>query len=73
MTGEDMAVQQLAIGTLAFRPNDEAAAQVYGNHLLRAMMFARLAIDDGHGNPLDGLLPEGTVIPSMEQLKAVAM
>lgn len=70
-TARYMAVQQMAIGTIAFRPNDEAEAQISGDYVLRAMMFARMAMDDGDGNPLDGLLPAGTEIPTMDQLKTV--
>jgi hypothetical protein len=68
-----MAVQQLAVGTLEFRPDDEAAAQVYGDHLLRSMMFARMAIDEGHGNPIEHLLPPGTEVPTMDELRALAV
>lgn len=53
-----LAVQQLVICEVAFRPNDEAAAAIAAGYLARAMTFRQKAIDAGEGDPLVGLLPE---------------
>ena len=68
-----MAVQQWAIGTLAFKPNDEGAAQVFGSYMLRAMAFRTLAMDGGRSDPLRGLVPEGADLPDVTLEQAQAM
>jgi hypothetical protein len=51
-----LAVQQLAVAELAFRPNDEAAAAAAAPFLLTAVKFAREAVAAGQGNPLSNLI-----------------
>lgn len=58
-TARYLAVQQLAIAAVAFRPNDETAAADAAPYIARAMVFQKAAIDAGDGDPLEGLLPEG--------------
>jgi hypothetical protein len=53
-----MAVQQLAVMHSAFKPNDEAAALAAATYLRSALAYRAEAIRLGHGDPLDGLLPE---------------
>lgn len=55
-----MAVQQLAVAHTAFKPNDEAAALAAAEYLRNAQAFRFKAISAGQGDPLAGLLPEGT-------------
>lgn len=47
-----MAVQQQAIGEVAFKPDDEAAAAAAAPYLLRAQRWRERAIRDGQGDPL---------------------
>lgn len=54
-----MAVQQYAVCQSAFRPNDEQSARDAAQYLARALRFQQLAIEQGEGDPLEGLLPEG--------------
>lgn len=51
-----MAVQQLAMAELAFKPRDEAAAQIAGNYVHHAVEWRYRAIAAGAGDPLEGLL-----------------
>lgn len=51
-----MAVQQLAIAELAFKPHDEEAARVAAQYLLAAQRHRQAAIDKGFGDPLKGLI-----------------
>lgn len=51
-----LAVQQLACSYLAFRPNDEGAARRALPYLEAAIGFRNLAIAEGLGDPLAGLL-----------------
>lgn len=53
-----LAVQQLAVCELAFRPNDEDAAMVATFYMDKAAHFQRMAVAAGLGDPLEGLLPE---------------
>ena len=50
-----LAVQQYAIGEVAFRPNDEDAAKVAAEYILKAMQWRQMAIDAGDGDPLEGV------------------
>lgn len=50
-----LAVQQRAVGALAFKPHDEAAAVAAAPYLLRAQKYRLLAIASGQGDPLDGI------------------
>lgn len=68
-----LAVQQMAIGVQAFRPNDESATEITANYIFRAMIFAAKAIEAGEGNPLDGLLSKSAEIPSSAALEALAV
>jgi hypothetical protein len=51
-----LAVQQLAIAELAFRPNDEHAALEAGRYIVRARAFRQAAIEAKQGDPLQGLV-----------------
>ncbi|MBV8284063.1 MAG: hypothetical protein JO277_00515 [Candidatus Eremiobacteraeota bacterium] len=51
-----MAVQRLAVSTLAFKPHDEAAALVAANYLAEAIEWRERAIKAKLGDPLEGLL-----------------
>jgi hypothetical protein len=51
-----MAVQQLAVSELAFKPRDEAAALVAAGYLASAEKWRRVAITRGLGDPLAGLV-----------------
>lgn len=50
-----MAVQRRAVGELAFRPNDEAAALVAANYLKASEEWRARAMRLGQGDPLEGL------------------
>jgi hypothetical protein len=50
-----MAVQQRAVGELAFRKNDEEAARIAAPYLLNAEVWRATAIARGEGDPLEGL------------------
>ena len=51
-----LAVQQRVIAELAFRPNDEKAAEAAMPYLLASEKFRRAAIDAGLGDPLHGVV-----------------
>ena len=51
-----LAVQQRAVAELAFRPNDEKAAEQAMPYLLASEKFRRAAIDAGLGDPLQGVV-----------------
>ena len=51
-----LAVQQLACAHLTFRPNDEGAARRALPYLVKAIGFRKLAVAEGLGDPLAGLL-----------------
>ncbi len=57
-----LAVQQHAIGEVAFKPYDEGAAAASAPYLLNAVRYRLLAIERGEGDPLEGLaaLPDAT-------------
>lgn len=57
-TARYMAVQQLAVAEVAFRPNDEAAAALAAPYVLNAGRWRQRAIDKGQGDPLEGLVKE---------------
>lgn len=50
-----LVVQQRAIGEVAFRPNNGAAAQAAAPYLLKSELLRRTCIDAGDGDPLEGL------------------
>lgn len=50
-----MAVQKRAVGELAFRPHDEAAAGVAAPYLIESEIWRKRAIDAGLGDPLEGI------------------
>lgn len=52
-----LAVQQRAVGEVAFRPNDERAAAAAAPHLIKSEHFRARAIAAGLGDPLEGLAP----------------
>jgi len=47
-----LAVQQRAIGEVAFRPNNEAAARASAPYLMASEEYRRKAVDAGLGDPL---------------------
>lgn len=52
-----LAVQQRAIGELAFRPNDEEAAKAAAPYLLRSHALRTRCVEEGLGDPLQGIAP----------------
>lgn len=60
-----MAVQQRAVGYLAFKPNDEAAARAAAPYLINAEIWRRRCVDGDMGDPLAGI-PGGTEAPDPE-------
>src|SRR5688572_3792847 len=58
-----LAVQQRAIGEVAFRPSDEGAARVAGPYALRAGDLRARCIVAGLGDPLAGLVPTVSAPP----------
>ena len=54
-TARYMAVQQRAVGELAFKPNNEKAAHAAAPYLLNSEKWRQRAIEKGHGDPLEGL------------------
>lgn len=53
-----LAVQQRAVGELAFKPNDEDAARIAARYLVSSETWRRAAIDRGEGDPLEGITRE---------------
>lgn len=51
-----MAVQRRAIGEIAFKPNDEEAARIAAPYLLESEALRRLCIEQGLGDPLEGIV-----------------
>lgn len=57
-----LAVQQYAIGAVAFKPYDEQAALAATPYLLKSIFYRRAAIAAGEGDPLPWVaLPTDTV------------
>jgi hypothetical protein len=52
-----LAVQQRAVAELAFKPHDEEAAYITATYLLNSERCRKRAIEEGHGDPLEGLDP----------------
>lgn len=50
-----MAVQRRAVGEVAFRPLDEAAARDAAPYLLESELWRKRAIEAGLGDPLAGI------------------
>lgn len=50
-----LCVQQRAVGELAFKPNDEAAALAAAPYLLKSNTYRLEAIERGMGDPLAGI------------------
>jgi hypothetical protein len=50
-----LCVQQRAVAELAFKPHDEAAALACAPYALKSNEYRLKAIDDGLGDPLEGL------------------
>jgi hypothetical protein len=48
-------VQQRAIAEVVFRQNDERAAYVSAKYLLKSETYRRKAINEGLGDPLEGI------------------
>lgn len=55
-----MAVQRLAVAEVAFKPHDAEAALVCAQYANEAQKWRQSAICQGLGDPLAGLVPEGT-------------
>ena len=49
-----LAVQQYAIGEVAFRPNDEDAAKVAAGYIVKAMHWRQMAIDASRAHHWQG-------------------
>jgi len=50
-----LAVQQRAVGEVAFKPNDEQAAKDAAPYLIKSEYWRTRAISAGAGDPLEGL------------------
>ncbi len=55
-TARYLCVQQRAVAELAFKPNDEAAAQLSAHYLWESEKWRRVAIEAGAGDPLQGVV-----------------
>jgi hypothetical protein len=51
-----MAVQRLALAHSVFRPNDEKCVLEALRYATSAMRYAKLAVEAGQGDPLEGLI-----------------
>lgn len=58
-----MAVQQYAVATLAFCPNNEGAARRSAPYAMASEWWRRLAIDDGQGDPLADVVAWAPKVP----------
>lgn len=58
-----LAVQRLACAYSVFKPNDEAAVLAALPYLGEALRYARIATEQGHGDPLEGLTPDWPAKP----------
>ena len=56
-----LAVQQRAVGELAFKPHDEEAARIAAEYLWKSEAFRKRAIEAGLGDPLVGLTAHAPV------------
>jgi len=54
-----LAVMERAIAEVAFRPNDEEAAVIAARHAMIAESLRTRAIENGDGDPLEGLTEHG--------------
>ena len=54
-----LAVQRLAVAHTALLPEDEEAALVAASYLMLAEGFAARAVEEGAGDPLEDLRPDG--------------
>lgn len=54
-----LSVSHFAIGELAFKSNDEGAAQIVAEYMKHAQAFRQQAIENSEGDPLLGLVPKG--------------
>jgi hypothetical protein len=50
-----LAVQRLAVAQVAFRPHDEEAAKICAQYMRHALYYRELAVQNGQGDPLEGL------------------
>ena len=66
-----IAVQRRAVGWLAFKANDEAAARAAAPYMIEAEIWRQRCIDAGDGDPLDGL-PGGKPFERIDEAKAQA-
>ena len=66
-----IAVQRRAVGWLAFKANDEAAARACAPYMIEAEIWRQRCIDAGDGDPLDGL-PGGKPFERIDEAKAQA-
>ena len=64
-----LAVQQFAVGELAFKPHDEVAAARATEFFMNAARFARLAIKAGLGDPLEDLITPILTAPPKKKRK----
>lgn len=54
-TARYLCVQQRAIAELAFKPNDEQAAQLAAHYMVNSEKWRQAAISAGAGDPLQGV------------------
>lgn len=52
-----LTVQQLAVAEVAFKPYDEVAAKICAKYMQHALYYREMAIKNGQGGPLEGLMP----------------
>ena len=57
-----LCVQQRAVGELAFKPNDEAAALIAAPYLLKSNEYRLAAIARGFGDPLAGIAADAVAV-----------
>jgi len=62
-----LAVQQRAIGEVAFRPHDEKAARDAAPYLLRSQAWRTYCVEHGLGDPLEGELRSTARLPEKEK------
>ena len=67
-----MSVQRLALAYLVFEPHSEAAVLKSLPYLSEAARYSKKAIEDGQGDPLEGLIPKEwpTKMPVKARTKA---
>lgn len=57
-----MAVQRIAVAHSAFRPHDAEASTVAARYVAEAIQWQERSVRNGHGDPLEGLVPRGVAL-----------